>query len=632
MQISYNSKQIPEAEIKRNILGKSLFIKADDFYFLKNKESEILIDGDLFYFYDGKITEYFLNKTKDEIEKFLSQIVAESGWDFCRKNLEGNYNAVVFSQDFLQIQADRFKQKELFYKPNGGFFASTDLADVLSGPVSLNQEALVLVLSSWYQYCPAGETIYKNVFSLKPGEFIEFSREGFRKFTNLDLKQVESYEEGKMAEYEKILQRAILGRSSSCLNIANSTGGWDSTYIISVLVELLGKEKVKSSIFGYVLKDRKVWNIYEREKAQKIADYFGIEFNETKIDLNSSDFLNSLEELFKLLRSKSFYVNTLHHFLMYKDLKEKYKTGTIFSGEASDGLHNFGFTHWRAFFHESYPFKEYGDKLHSYLYSPGFFGKLKTGSYKSDMAFKLLKFISGADLKEADYTESNKKDFIFSYLAPLNLGQSRIPFEKVLTSKFIKDQGRKNLLEKLRENYLEEIIDSLGEENIYSCLIWIYKLFHFQGPTFKMLHSTANYHGFKMAIPFLDSNVSSFLEKMPADWGRGLEFRKTKYPLKVLAGKRNFPLEVVDKGIHSFPTEIDPSLKDETYNFYFNSPATDYFKEKLFEGSYRQVLDGNYFDLPFIDKEVSLYLEGKTEKISEPNSLIRLINFVSIGF
>ena len=147
-----------------------------------------------------------------------------------------------------------------------------------------------------------------------------------------------------------------------------------------------------------------------------------------------------------------------------------------------------------------------------------------------------------------------------------------------------------------------------------------------------MLPATANYHGFKMAIPFLDSNVADFLEKMPADWGRGLEFRKTKYPLKALAEKRNFPYKLVDSGIHSFPSEVDPSLKDETYHFYFNSPAANYFKEKLLGRKYREILDGEYFNLPFIEKEVDAFLNGKMAGVSEPDSLMRLINLVSIGW
>jgi len=639
MQISFNSKnEIEGAPVRKQVLGKPFSVKPEGRHVeISDDKNEIIAEGDFYYFHDkeSNFTEYLANKSDKDLKDFLSAVVKKRGWDYCREHLEGNYNAVVFNADFFQIQGDKFKQRELFYlKDDAGFFASSSLSEIVSkrGNGDYNQEAIVLIMASHYQYCPARETIYKGVYSLGPNEFIEYSKAGFRKFTKWDFKEIEEYGENKLQEYGDILNRAILGRADANLNIANSTGGWDSTYIISVLVDLLGKDKVGSSLFGYLLDDGKIWNVYERDKAEKVAEFFGIKYTETQINLNSYSFLDSLDELFRHLNAKGFYVNCLHHFLMYKKLKEEHPgAGTIFSGEASDGLHNFGFTHWRGFFHESYPIKEYGDKMKNYMYGPQYFNKLKNNQYRADIAFKFWKDISG-NIDDVEYNPKEHRNFMFKYMAPLTLGQARMPFENIFRNKNITQIGKANLLEKLENDYFAEIIENINDKNIYSSLIWIYKLFHFQGPTFKMLSETAGCHGFKMAIPFLDSNVAAFLEKMPADWGRGLEFRKTKYPIKALAAKRNFPYKLVDSGIHSFPSEVDPSLKDETYHFYFNSPATNYFKEKLLSRKYKEILNEEYFNLPFIEKEVDAFLSGKMTAVSEPDSLMRLINLVSIGW
>lgn len=642
MLISFNfdhSIEQKNSVIKTRVLGKPFFVRPDaQFYLVKNNEDTIIIEGDLFYFYDGNKIEYLSNRSEEFINKFLSEIIKQKGWKYCRKYLEGHYTTVIFNSNCFQLQGDELKQKEIFYFQNKtGFLASSNLTELSSrmDKLDYNQNIIALVLSSHYQYSPARHTIYKDIYTLGPNESIEYSSSGFLKYKNLDFKNIETYNEDKLTECSEILDRAILGRSNNCINIANSTGGWDTTYIITVLVDLLGRDKVVSSIFSYMPRSGKSWNIYEKIKAKKVAKHFNIKYIELPIYLNSPLLADSLTELLPLLKSGNAYVNALHHFLLYKKIKEYLtgkKSGTVFSGEASDGLQNFGFTHWRGFFHESYPFKEYGDKMKNYLYSPVFYNKLKSNLFKDDMAFKIWKYISGIS-SEPSYSANKHKNFMFQYLAPVVLGQYRLPFENILTSRNLTEKGRNNLFNTLRDDYFADIITNINEKNYYSAVLHIYKLFHFQGPTVKMLRLTANFHGFKAVIPFLDTNVITFFEKMPMDWGRGLEFRNTKYPLKAIARRnKKFPIDIVESGIHAFLSEVDPKLKDEVYNFYFNSTATDYFREILSKHKYKDILSEEYFDLTFIKKEVNNFLNKKMEKIADFDSLKRLINFVSIGW
>ena len=628
-----------EFVIKSKVLGKDFLLNCSPpFYRIKEKNNSIILEGDLYYFYDGKKTEYLSNRSEKFIIDFLTKIIKKKGFDYCRKHLEGEYTMVIFNEKHFQLRADNLKRREIFYtQSKERFVASSELSELIKmmDKLEYDQKVISLILSSHYQYSPSRNTIYKNICALGPNEYIKYSAAGFENGTNLKFKNVENYTEDKLIEYSEILNRAILGRSDNSLNIANSTGGWDTTFIITTLVGLLGRKKVVTSTFNHVLRNKKKWNVYEKARAKKIAKHFNVKFIEVPIDFSSPSLVNCTTEFLPLLRSRNAYVGALPHFLLYKQAKKRlsgHNSGTVFTGEAADSLHNFGFSQYVPFFHESYPFKEYGDKTKNYLYSPEFFRKVKLNTYKDDMAFKVWKNIAG-NLDECNYGSKNKNETLFRYLSPILFGQFRIPFERILPTKNLTKAGRNNLTAFLFNQYFLDTIHGINENNFYSCVLNMYKNFHLQGPTMKMIGIAAKHNGFKTAMPFLDVNVVDFLEKMPMSWGRGLEWNHTKYPLKEICAKnKNFPVDIVESGIHSYPSEVDPKLTDETYNFYFNSTVTDYFKEILRTKKYKEILNGEYFDLKFINEQVGLFLAGKMEKVTDYYSLIRLINFVSIGW
>jgi len=624
--------------IQTKVLCHNLLIQYEaNSILLEIKNEIILFEGDLYYFDDGIKFEYLSTKSSSFISSLLTKIILENGFEYCQKHLEGAFTLLVATSEYFSIYGDKLKRRELFYYQTGDtIVADTNLTSLLKsiGKRNYDQNVIACILSTHYQYSPSKHTIYKDVFALGPDECIKYSHEGFHKTTNLKLKNIENYDISKIDEFESIIEKAIMGRTDSSWNIANSTGGWDSTFIITKLVELLGRDKVSSSTYNSILRDKSEWNIYEKTRAEKIAKHFGIDLIEYRFDFESPSLVDSMDEQLSVLRSHNAYNDSLVYFLMYKKLSKQYHSGTIFSGEASDSIQNFGFSQYVPFNHESYAFKEYADKMRIYLYSPDFMKKLFTGKYKSDQAFNIWKYISGK-IHEEDLTlTGSKEDVLFKYLAPILFSQfTRIPFERILTSEELSDIGRNDLIIMLRNQYFDPVLIEFSEDNIYSCILNLYKNFHLQGPTMKMNPLMARCHGFKAVIPFLDTNVLDFMEKMPTSWGRGLEWNQTKFPLKSIARKnKNFPLKIVETGIHSYPSEVNPLLRDETYNFYFNSVATDYFKEVLRTYSYKHILDSTNFNIPYFDNLVDSFLNNKMDKIPNYYSLVRLINFVSIGW
>ena len=62
-----------------------------------------------------------------------------------------------------------------------------------------------------------------------------------------------------------------------------------------------------------------------------------------------------------------------------------------FAGEMSDGAHNLGFSQYVSIFHSaSQDFREYSDKMASYLFGPTFLNQLIDGKHEQDPVWKIF--------------------------------------------------------------------------------------------------------------------------------------------------------------------------------------------------------------------------------------------------
>ena len=99
---------------------------------------------------------------------------------------------------------------------------------------------------------------------------------------------------------------------------------------------------------------------------------------------------------------------------MIRFVKNKFWTQIkLFAGEISDGLHNLGFSQYVTIFHpQSYDFREYSDKMNSYLFGPTFFKSILENKIKDDPVFEYFKFLN--------------KDVIFEKLSKNNIHKNKI--------------------------------------------------------------------------------------------------------------------------------------------------------------------------------------------------------------
>jgi hypothetical protein len=165
----------------------------------------------------------------------------------------------------------------------------------------------------------------------------------------------------------------------------------------------------------------------------------------------------------------------------------------------------------------------------------------------------------------------------------------------------------------------------LNENNIYSVLINLYNSFHWQGSTIKAISKPLENYGRDIKLPFWDRYMLEYLQKMPEDFGRGLDFNNTKYPLKwALKNKINYPIHL-QKGPHSYLYDVNPGFShlSETINA---SNVKENFKSKLNDKNLEK-FSNDLFDTEYLNKISNKYKENVELAGAELNDLSSLVLF-----
>ena len=117
---------------------------------------------------------------------------------------------------------------------------------------------------------------------------------------------------------------------------------------------------------------------------------------------------------------------------------------------------------------------------------------------------------------------------------------------------------------------------------------------------------------------------------MPESWGRGLEMRPTKYPLKyMLKNKIDYPYHM-QTGPHSYLYDSDPDF-DHAAEWNYRSAFNSQYKDIMSKRWYRNILSEEYFDMAYLDKIATNYINGR-EVLEEKHDLENLIYFSITGF
>ncbi|MBS1492662.1 MAG: hypothetical protein JST55_04090 [Bacteroidetes bacterium] len=621
MKISYRKNYITEDDSHTAIkLNADSLIISDDKHVIKAAEGskQIYFEGEIYYHSKfDVITQIGKNEYGEFLKKQLSSFDVV---DFIN-SVEGIYTAVFVDPEKNEavIFCDYLNRKNLYYiESENSFVAATSLNTIIPELTSIkyNQQAFLSYLT--VGYTPIHQTFYEGVNRFSSNEYVKIAQGKTEHIFFEENYKIENYDESQIEEYDNLLTNSILSRSSDENFVLNS-GGWDSTSIIYHLTKNYDNKNINSVICETILRNGESFNIYEADKVKKISDYYGINSEKIIIDFNDKNLLNDWEARREELKNYHTYFfvdmpKAVH------EISEQKKSASIFSGEASDSIHNFGFSQFVAVTYNNRELREYGDKMKSYLFGPSFFSKLLNGTYDDDKVFQFYTYYYGESCCE-DVTKFNKKDFLYSYFKSFMLSGERIPFAKANGNKFAKDLLISSNNGSLKEGIFRNPVNNVTPENIYYYLLQLYRDYHFHSPQIESKHVPLRNSGENCKIPFLDMSLVKYMYSMPESWGRGLELKPTKYPLRYLAKEKwNIPMNILEEaGAHSYISESDSkwNYSGGKWNMYcetiYNSVFGDYYKEMFSEIDLEKYFSPESFNTEEMKRIVKDFIEGKQD-------------------
>ena len=605
-----------------------------DFYKIQiDSQTTFLVFGLIFNFSD-KGNQALLSE--DESKRHLEEIFRSQTPDNILNNIDGRFIVLKFSQEDLEIFNDRLAQIDFYYSHiNDNFIGGTSLDELITqfNNVKYDQIALASLLTIYGNYAPRKRTIYKDIYRLGVGEKLVCQNRKIKKVpTNLPIKNLENMDSRNLEEYFEIISKSIRARISQKTNWIYLSSGWDSTFILAMLCHYTDRKNIRAVIARTTYSSRVgTSNQFEIDRATKVCEYFNVRLDILDCNYLDESYQNnwkSFKNLFKKNHLYSFF--TYNFFVLSKFIKENgHKEDSIFNGEYSDAIHSLGFSQFASILdHQDLNFREYSDKMSSYLFGPSFFRLIEKDHFKDDRVYKIMLESKKSKVIFDDSRLSWKSRYAMSFF----LSKSRIPFEKVADSKLLTQRCSEDFIAQIDSEILQEFVTEVRAENLYSMLINLYPNFHWQGSTVRGMMLSSDLVGRKTCAPFSSPLMIDFCSRMPEYWGRGLDFNRTKYPLKwILNNKIDYPLHL-QTGPHSYLYDVDPNWNAYDDIIYGDSPVTELFKNILKEKPYKQILDQNYFNLDYIDELVEEYIKGNKVTGSRRMDLANIITLCHVGW
>ena len=539
--------------------------------------------------------------------------------------LEGSFIlAVVGKSGEGEIFLDRYGQPDLYLMRINDSVVMANNLDLMPIHKSkgYSQEALAHVLTVYGYRPPKKHSIFSDISRLGVHELAKIEKEAV-KIIDLGFEPVKSseYSKEKLEDYADIFLDSLKVRGSEDGNVVYLSSGWDSSAILAGLVHVFGKKKVRAVTGKMYYSERtQTINQFELNRAKEIAEFFDVPLDIADFDYwhKGPEYLDADRPALNAQQMSS--ITAVNHMRLAETVKRTRKNDkeSVFVGEISDGAHNLGFSQFVTIFHPTLGFREYSDKMNSYLYGQTFLDQLLNGKHGDDPIYNLLRSRTGGSLFDPlakGDSAAIKKQLLDSFF----LRNVRIPLYSRKNAKLLTELGQNRHAETM-SGYFNKFAEKMDGSTLCSVLLDVYNSFHWQGSTVACVTWAGESHDLNMQLPFRDSRMIDFLSGMPEDWGRGLEIRPTKYPLKwMLENKIRYPLHL-QVGPHSYLYDVDPNFSHSAELLY-GSSFTPYLKNILSQKSYEDVLDASIFDLRYINRIVKNYLDGNEVVGVERNDL-----------
>ena len=581
------------------------------------------------FFLIGKI--YFMRKD-NEINKDINDYSLLEEFEN-KKYFEGRFVIIKISKNYdLEVWNDYFSRLDIYWvhskkKKSLCACSSINLIPKEIDNGNLDQLSLSQSLTLFGSRPLKKQTLYSNIKRLGVNEKLFYNNNDasiqkyeFKPFQTFSKKEV-----SKLEEYSESLIEAVKLRASMSQNIVYLSSGWDSTSLLAILVHLYGPSKIDCIIGRMYYSERSgIINQFEIDRAKKMADYFNVRLH--IVDLNYTNNIDKLiDDIKPIFQGHGFgSITGFNHYLLTKEAKKiAKKDASIFVGEISDGAHNFGFSQYFSIYHpKSHPFREYSDKMATYLFGPTFLKQLIEEKHLDDPVWKI--FMLYNEQTQFDEIKTGEIEISFQLLSTFFLSGGRIPLYSKRNTKLLTDFGITQFINQGEMVYLNEFKGKINQNNLYSIYIYLYNSFHWQGGTVATLEYLCDHFGLECHLPFLDINLIKILSEMPESWGRGLDINNTKFPLKwMLQNKIDYPINL-QEGPHSYTYDIDPNFSHASELVNASSFRKVYIKA-LSKPDFINKFDPEIFNVEYIESIIKKYVSNNEMEGDE------IVNILNLG-
>lgn len=497
----------------------------------------------------------FSFKTESDTEVLLNLYITYGAE--CINMLNGFFAFCIYDKAEKKgiLARDRYGIKPLvYYKDSDSLFFASELKALvaLDVPKVLNKEVLPHYFS--LGYIPAPATIYKNVYKLKPGNYIEFGVGKdieVKKYYHLpfptesNLNKID-YEEAKQ-ELRKLISDAVKIRLMADVPVgAFLSGGVDSSIICAAATEHTSHLHTFSVGFSNDA------YIDESKYAKLVAKHLGTQH--TIFDLNPDEMLVDIENVLDYLDEPFADSSAVAVYALTKYTSSKVKVSL--SGDGGDELFG-GYRKHRA---EYILRNSAGKKLLGKMANPflqGFEGSRETASM--DFLRKLKKFSSMS-------TKSQQERYL--------------ELASVIFGKDINWLGGIKFNENLRIK-MEDGTKGLND--------FLWNDLHLVLPNDMLVKvdmmSMAN--SLEVRIPLLDYRIVDFVNKLPSNFK--IDASRSK---KILwdAYSDKLPFEVYNRRKMGFEVPMERWLKGPMQPMVADLTSTNKLSHQLFDQTYIQKL------------------------------------------
>lgn len=296
----------------------------------------VVFNGEIYNYLDirhelEKLGHKFYTNTDTEV---IVHGYEEYGYR-CVEKFNGMFGFAIFdsNKNIYFIARDRIGIKPLHYYYNGGkFLFGSEIKSILADSSVkriINRKALYYYMG--YEYVPAPDTIFQDIYKLPAGHYLVFDGKSLRleKYWDITDFSSESNDVGYYSlKLAKLIENSVRMRLVSDVPLGVMlSGGLDSSTVVAFMSKMVD-EPIKTFSVGF---EEETYN--ELAYAKRVSDYFNTDHYEM---IYKSDSVKAIEEMVKYFDEPLSNISSPPLYLLSK-FARKHVTVAL-AGEGSDEL------------------------------------------------------------------------------------------------------------------------------------------------------------------------------------------------------------------------------------------------------------------------------------------------------